>query len=100
MKKVVLIIRDGWGNAKAGPYNAVSNANIPNITRYLAQYPHTEIEASGEQVGLPAGYMGSSEVGHLNMGAGRIDGAGAGRRRPRTPGPFARHYQICRSERN
>ena len=72
MKKVVLIIRDGWGNAKAGPYNAVSNANIPNITKYLQQYPHTEIEASGEQVGLPAGYMGSSEVGHLNMGAGRI----------------------------
>ncbi|MBR4591668.1 MAG: hypothetical protein IKO35_00470, partial [Elusimicrobiaceae bacterium] len=45
MKKVVLIIRDGWGNAKAGPYNAVSNAKIPNITKYLANYPHTEIEA-------------------------------------------------------
>jgi len=72
MKKVVLIIRDGWGNAKAGPYNAVSNAQIPNITKYLEKYPHTQIEASGEQVGLPAGYMGSSEVGHLNMGAGRI----------------------------
>ena len=72
MKKVVLLIRDGWGNAKAGPYNAVSLAKIPNITKYLAEYPHTQIEASGEQVGLPAGYMGSSEVGHLNMGAGRI----------------------------
>ena len=72
MKKVVLLIRDGWGNAKAGKYNAVSLAKIPNITKYLANYPHTEIEASGEQVGLPAGYMGSSEVGHLNMGAGRI----------------------------
>lgn len=72
MKKVVLIIRDGWGDAKAGPHNAVSNAKTPNITKYLAEYPHTQIEASGEQVGLPAGYMGSSEVGHLNMGAGRI----------------------------
>ncbi len=72
MNKVVLLIRDGWGNAKAGPYNAVSQARIPNMQKYLANYPHTEIEASGEQVGLPAGYMGSSEVGHLNMGAGRI----------------------------
>ena len=72
MNKVVLLIRDGWGNAKPGPYNAVSLARTPNMHTYLAQYPHTEIEASGEQVGLPAGYMGSSEVGHLNMGAGRI----------------------------
>lgn len=72
MKKVVLIIRDGWGNAASGPYNAVSSAKTPNITKYLANYPHTQIEASGEEVGLPAGYMGSSEVGHLNMGAGRI----------------------------
>ena len=72
MKKVVLLIRDGWGNAAAGTHNAVSNANTPNIDKYLKEYPHTQIEASGEQVGLPAGYMGSSEVGHLNMGAGRI----------------------------
>ena len=72
MEKVVLIIRDGWGDAKAGPHNAVTNAKTPNMTKYLAEYPHTQIEASGEQVGLPAGYMGSSEVGHLNMGAGRI----------------------------
>ena len=72
MKKVVLIIRDGWGDAKSGPHNAVTNAKTPNITKYLAEYPHTQIEASGEQVGLPAGYMGSSEVGHLNMGASRI----------------------------
>ena len=72
MNKVVLIIRDGWGDAKAGPHNAVTTAKTPNMDKYLAQYPHTQIEASGEQVGLPAGYMGSSEVGHLNMGAGRI----------------------------
>lgn len=72
MKKVVLIIRDGWGNAEPGKTNAVSAAKTPNMDQYLKEYPHTEIEASGEQVGLPAGYMGSSEVGHLNMGAGRI----------------------------
>lgn len=72
MKKVVLIIRDGWGDAKPGKFNAVSNAKTPNMDKYLSQWPHTQIEASGEQVGLPAGYMGSSEVGHLNMGAGRI----------------------------
>ena len=72
MKKVVLIIRDGWGDAKVGEYNAVSNAKTPNMDKYFAQWPHTQIEASGEEVGLPAGYMGSSEVGHLNMGAGRI----------------------------
>lgn len=72
MNKVVLLIRDGWGNAKPGQYNGVSNAKVPNIMYYLEQYPHTQIEASGEEVGLPAGYMGSSEVGHLNMGAGRI----------------------------
>lgn len=72
MKKVVLIIRDGWGEAKPGKYNAVSNAQTPNMDKYLAAWPHTQIEASGEAVGLPAGYMGSSEVGHLNMGAGRI----------------------------
>ena len=72
MKKVVLIIRDGWGNAAPGKYNAVTTAKTPNMDKYLGQWPHTQIEASGEQVGLPAGYMGSSEVGHLNMGAGRI----------------------------
>ena len=72
MKKVVLIIRDGWGDANPGKFNAVSNAKTPNMDKYLKAYPHTQIEASGEQVGLPAGYMGSSEVGHLNMGAGRI----------------------------
>ncbi|MDR1684514.1 MAG: 2,3-bisphosphoglycerate-independent phosphoglycerate mutase [Elusimicrobiota bacterium] len=72
MSKVVLIIRDGWGVGAAGKFNAVTTAKTPNIDGYLKQYPHALIEASGEQVGLPAGYMGSSEVGHLNMGAGRI----------------------------
>lgn len=72
MSKVVLLIRDGWGVRNNQSNNAVSKANTPNVDKYLAKYPHTLIEASGELVGLPAGYMGSSEVGHLNMGAGRI----------------------------
>jgi len=72
MSKVILIIRDGWGIAKEGKNNAVSAARTPNIDTYLAKYPNTQLDASGEAVGLPAGYMGSSEVGHLNMGAGRI----------------------------
>ncbi len=72
MNKVLLIIRDGWGVCKPGKYNAVSQAKTPNINTYLEKYPHTLLEASGEGVGLPAGYMGSSEVGHLNLGAGRI----------------------------
>ena len=71
-KKVVLIIRDGWGRGKADKYNAVANASTPAMDKYLAEYPHTVLEPAGEYVGLPEGYQGSSEVGHLNMGAGRI----------------------------
>jgi len=71
-RPVVLIVRDGWGMGKPGKYNAVSTAKTPNISAYLARYPHTVLEAAGEAVGLPAGFMGSSEVGHLNMGAGRV----------------------------
>ena len=71
-KKVLLIIRDGWGIAKADKFNAVYNAKKPNIDRYLKQYPNSVLEPAGVAVGLPKGYQGSSEVGHLNMGAGRI----------------------------
>lgn len=70
--KVLLIIRDGWGMAKPDKFNAVDNAQTPNMRRYLKQYPNTVLEPSGEAVGLPKGYQGSSEVGHLNIGAGRI----------------------------
>jgi 2,3-bisphosphoglycerate-independent phosphoglycerate mutase len=71
-KRIVLIIRDGWGINKNPEYNAVTAANTPNIDAYLAEYPHTVLEAAGVFVGLPEGYQGSSEVGHLNMGAGRV----------------------------
>ncbi|MCX5785076.1 MAG: 2,3-bisphosphoglycerate-independent phosphoglycerate mutase [Elusimicrobia bacterium] len=70
--KVLLIIRDGWGIAKPDKYNAVDNARKPNMDRYLKTYPNSVLEPAGEAVGLPKGYQGSSEVGHLNMGAGRI----------------------------
>ena len=72
MNKVLLIIRDGWGVGAPSKHNAITQAKTPNIDRYLKQYPHTLLDAGGESVGLPEGYMGSSEVGHLNMGAGRI----------------------------
>ncbi len=71
-KRVVLIVLDGWGinGNKAG--NAIASARTPVYTRLMQDYPHTELLASGEAVGLPDGQMGNSEVGHLNLGAGRI----------------------------
>ena len=68
---VALVILDGWGCAPAGPGNAVELANTPVFDRLHAAYPHTTLVASGEAVGLPAGQMGNSEVGHLTIGAGR-----------------------------
>ncbi|HCC48519.1 MAG TPA: 2,3-bisphosphoglycerate-independent phosphoglycerate mutase [Elusimicrobia bacterium] len=71
-KKVLLIIRDGWGMYRPDKFNAVRNAKTPVMKRLLKQYPNTVLEPAGEAVGLPKGYQGSSEVGHLNIGAGRI----------------------------
>jgi 2,3-bisphosphoglycerate-independent phosphoglycerate mutase len=68
---VALVILDGWGCAPAGPGNAVELANTPVFEGLRAAYPHTTLVASGEAVGLPAGQMGNSEVGHLTIGAGR-----------------------------
>jgi len=72
MRPVVLIIRDGWGINPDAEGNAVKAAHTPNIDHYLQAYPWTTLACSGEPVGLPDGYQGSSEVGHLNIGAGRI----------------------------
>ena len=69
---VVLVILDGWGIAPPGPGNAVLLADTPVFDRLWSTYPHTQIEASGEAVGLPPGQMGNSEVGHLTIGSGRI----------------------------
>ena len=69
---VALIIMDGYGIAESGPGNAISQASTPNLDGLFASYPWTTLKASGTAVGLPEGQMGNSEVGHLNMGAGRI----------------------------
>src|ERR1700710_1107577 len=77
-KPVVLIIRDGWGINPGGRNQAVANGDAtllprpPFHDRVYATYPHSTLSASGLDVGLPAGQMGNSEVGHLNLGAGRI----------------------------
>ncbi len=68
----LLLILDGYGLAPAGPGNAASLAKTPNIDRLIHLPGATRIDASGRAVGLPAGFMGNSEVGHLNIGAGRI----------------------------
>jgi 2,3-bisphosphoglycerate-independent phosphoglycerate mutase len=72
MRPVAVIIRDGWGYNENPRGNAVMAAHKPNVDSYLKKYPWTLLDSSGEPVGLPDGYQGSSEVGHLNMGAGRI----------------------------
>lgn len=70
---VALVIMDGWGIGNpADPNNAIAVAKTPNIDALTAKYPHTELKCSGEAVGLPDGQMGNSEVGHLNIGAGRV----------------------------
>ena len=73
-KKVILIIMDGWGIAKIGEENrsAILAANTPFYDSILQKYPHSKLEASGLAVGLPDGQMGNSEVGHTNLGAGRV----------------------------
>jgi 2,3-bisphosphoglycerate-independent phosphoglycerate mutase len=71
-KPVVLLILDGWGYRAERDNNAIALAQAPNYGRFLQQYPWTLLHTSGERVGLPDGLMGNSEVGHLNIGAGRI----------------------------
>lgn len=71
-KPVVLLILDGWGHRVNGADNAIAAAHTPTWDQLLTHYPHTLISGSGEDVGLPDGQMGNSEVGHLTMGAGRI----------------------------
>ncbi|HEY2889484.1 MAG TPA: 2,3-bisphosphoglycerate-independent phosphoglycerate mutase, partial [Dongiaceae bacterium] len=71
-RPVVLCILDGWGHASAGACNAVTLATAPTWQRWMGQVPHGLIDASELAVGLPAGQMGNSEVGHMNIGAGRV----------------------------
>lgn len=71
-KKAVLIILDGYGIAPATPGNAITTAKKPNLDKLFSENPHTQLQASGLDVGLPKGQMGNSEVGHTNIGAGRV----------------------------
>ena len=71
-KFVILAILDGWGISAPSAGNAISIANCINMNRYSVGYPHTELQAAGESVGLPRGEAGNTETGHLNLGAGRI----------------------------
>ena len=71
-KPVMLMILDGWGIGEDYPGNGIKLAKTPNFDRLMKNNPNTSLEASGEWVGLPKGQMGNSEVGHLNIGAGRV----------------------------
>jgi len=71
-KLAAIIVLDGWGLGEDYKGNATKIANTPNFDLLMDKYPNTTLTASGEEVGLPAGQMGNSEVGHLNIGAGRI----------------------------
>jgi 2,3-bisphosphoglycerate-independent phosphoglycerate mutase len=71
-KKVILVIMDGWGLGKVPAADAIQHANVPFVHSLYSRYPHTTLVTCGEAVGLPDGQMGNSEVGHLNLGAGRI----------------------------
>ncbi|MEO5941800.1 MAG: 2,3-bisphosphoglycerate-independent phosphoglycerate mutase, partial [Ferruginibacter sp.] len=71
-KKIILIIMDGWGLGKIKSSDAIQNANVPFVSSLYSKYPNSTLITCGEAVGLPDGQMGNSEVGHLNLGAGRI----------------------------
>src|SRR5690349_367184 len=71
-KKVLLIIMDGWGLGKVPGSDAIQHAKVPFVSSLYNKYPHSTLVTCGEAVGLPEGQMGNSEVGHLNIGAGRI----------------------------
>ena len=73
-KKVILVVLDGFGVAPAGHGNAITQAKIPTLNFIVDNFPSLTLQASGPLVGLPWGEMGNSEVGHLNMGAGRLVG--------------------------
>jgi 2,3-bisphosphoglycerate-independent phosphoglycerate mutase len=72
VKPLVLLILDGWGYREDPTDNAIAQANTPVMDRLWRDYPHSLISGSGMDVGLPDGQMGNSEVGHVNLGSGRV----------------------------
>ncbi|MGB1242941.1 MAG: 2,3-bisphosphoglycerate-independent phosphoglycerate mutase, partial [Chitinophagales bacterium] len=71
-EKVALLILDGWGHGQNPKVSAIAQAKTPYVDNLYTKYPNAELVTHGEEVGLPSGQMGNSEVGHLNIGAGRI----------------------------
>jgi len=71
-KKVILMILDGWGKSPDPKVSAIDNAQTPFIDNLYNKYAHAQLRTDGLHVGLPEGQMGNSEVGHMNLGAGRI----------------------------
>src|SRR5690606_26629725 len=71
-KKVILMILDGWGKSPDPKVSAIDNAQTPFIDSLYTKYPNAQLRTDGLNVGLPEGQMGNSEVGHMNLGAGRI----------------------------
>ena len=69
---VILCIMDGWGSSSDSAFNAIYRAQTPVVDRLMANYPHCQLQASEEAVGLPKGQPGNSEVGHLTIGSGRL----------------------------
>jgi len=72
-QKTALIILDGWGHGPDPKVSAIAQANTPYVDSLYKQYPNSELVTFGEEVGLPKGQMGNSEVGHLNIGAGLFE---------------------------
>ncbi|KAA3608751.1 MAG: 2,3-bisphosphoglycerate-independent phosphoglycerate mutase [Planctomycetota bacterium] len=72
VKPTLLLVLDGWGHSQATDWNAIQRAPAENYLQWLEQWPHALLSASGQEVGLPLGLMGNSEVGHTNIGAGRV----------------------------
>ncbi len=97
-KKVALLILDGWGYGRNDFSNAVLAANTPFFDYCISQYPNSKLHASGEFVGLPEGQMGNSEVGHMNLGAGRIVYQELGRiNKAVIDGDFKTNETICKA---
>ncbi len=96
MPKVLLLILDGWGWRKDKRENALARAHTPIFNALWKKYPHTQLKASGTAVGLPPGFMGNSEVGHLTLGAGRVVDSDFLRiNRSLKDGSFFRNKALC-----
>ncbi len=97
-RKVILIIMDGWGLGKVASADAIQHAHAPFVKSLYSKYPNTTLTTCGEAVGLPEGQMGNSEVGHLNLGAGRIVYQELQRiNRAIADGSFAKNQSLLRS---